>query len=40
VDIKPGDLDIVLSAKAGTPTVLRNNGDGTFLRSSLDRFSA
>ena len=26
-----GDLDIVLGAKAGTPTVLRNNGDGTFL---------
>ena len=32
VDIEAdGDLDIVLGAKAGTPTVLRNNGDGTFL---------
>jgi Tfp pilus assembly protein PilF len=25
-----GDLDIVLGAPAGVPTVLRNNGDGTF----------
>jgi tetratricopeptide (TPR) repeat protein len=25
-----GDLDIVLGAKSGVPTVLRNNGDGTF----------
>ena len=25
-----GDLDIVLGAKQGTPSVLRNNGDGTF----------
>jgi tetratricopeptide (TPR) repeat protein len=25
-----GDLDIVLSAKQGLPTVLRNNGDGSF----------
>jgi tetratricopeptide (TPR) repeat protein len=25
-----GDLDVVLGAKAGTPIVLRNNGDGTF----------
>ena len=32
VDIEAdGDLDIVLGAKDGTPTVLRNNGDGTFL---------
>src|SRR4029078_653363 len=32
VDIEAdGDLDIVLGTKAGTPTVLRNNGDGTFL---------
>ena len=32
VDIEgDGDLDIVLGAKTGTPTVLRNNGDGTFL---------
>ena len=32
VDIEAdGDLDIVLGANAGTPTVLRNNGDGTFL---------
>ncbi len=32
VDIEAdGDLDIVLGAKEGTPTVLRNNGDGTFL---------
>ncbi len=31
VDIEAdGDLDIVLGAQAGTPTVLRNNGDGTF----------
>ena len=26
-----GDLDIVLGAKNGEPTVLRNNGDDTFL---------
>ena len=26
-----GDLDIVLGSQQGTPTVLRNNGDGTFL---------
>lgn len=26
-----GDLDIVLGSQEGTPTVLRNNGDGTFL---------
>ncbi len=26
-----GDLDVVLGSTAGTPTVLRNNGDGTFL---------
>jgi hypothetical protein len=32
VDIEAdGDLDIVLGAKQGLPTVLRNNGDGTFL---------
>jgi tetratricopeptide (TPR) repeat protein len=32
VDIEAdGDLDIVLGAKDGTSTVLRNNGDGTFL---------
>ena len=32
VDIEAdGDLDIVLGAKDGVPTVLRNNGDGTFL---------
>ena len=32
VDIEAdGDLDIVLGASSGTPTVLRNNGDGTFL---------
>jgi Tfp pilus assembly protein PilF len=32
VDIEAdGDLDIVLGAKEGVPTVLRNNGDGTFL---------
>ena len=32
VDIEAdGDLDIVLGAEAGTPIVLRNNGDGTFL---------
>jgi hypothetical protein len=32
VDIEAdGDLDIVLGAKEGIPTVLRNNGDGTFL---------
>jgi tetratricopeptide (TPR) repeat protein len=26
-----GDLDIVLGSKQGSPTVLRNNGDGTFV---------
>ena len=26
-----GDLDVVLGQKAGTPSVLRNNGDGTFV---------
>ena len=32
VDIEAdGDLDIVLGAADGTPVVLRNNGDGTFL---------
>ena len=32
VDIEAdGDLDIVLAARVGVPTVLRNNGDGTFL---------
>ena len=32
VDIEAdGDLDIVLGTKSGLPTVLRNNGDGTFL---------
>jgi len=32
VDIEAdGDLDIVLGSKEGSPTVLRNNGDGTFL---------
>ena len=32
VDIEAdGDLDVVLGAKDGAPTVLRNNGDGTFL---------
>ncbi|HZE26817.1 MAG TPA: FG-GAP-like repeat-containing protein [Terriglobales bacterium] len=32
VDIEAdGDLDIVLGASEGVPTVLRNNGDGTFL---------
>ena len=32
VDIEAdGDLDIVLGSKEGVPTVLRNNGDGTFL---------
>ena len=32
VDIEAdGDLDIVLGASGGVPTVLRNNGDGTFL---------
>ena len=32
VDIEAdGDLDIVLGVKSGVPTVLRNNGDGTFL---------
>ncbi len=31
VDIEAdGDLDIVLGAASGLPTVLRNNGDGTF----------
>jgi len=31
VDVEAdGDLDIVLGATAGLPTVLRNNGDGTF----------
>ncbi len=31
VDIEPdGDLDIVLGQREGLPTVLRNNGDGTF----------
>ncbi|HEX3351838.1 MAG TPA: FG-GAP-like repeat-containing protein [Terriglobales bacterium] len=32
VDIEAdGDLDIVLGSREGVPTVLRNNGDGTFL---------
>jgi Tfp pilus assembly protein PilF len=32
VDIEAdGDLDVVLGADKGLPTVLRNNGDGTFL---------
>lgn len=32
IDIEAdGDLDIVLGASEGTPVVLRNNGDGTFL---------
>ena len=32
VDIEAdGDLDIVLGSKDSIPTVLRNNGDGTFL---------
>ena len=32
VDIEAdGDLDIVMGASEGLPTVLRNNGDGTFL---------
>jgi Tfp pilus assembly protein PilF len=32
VDIEAdGDLDIVLGSAEGSPTVLRNNGDGTFL---------
>ena len=32
VDIEAdGDLDIVMGAASGVPTVLRNNGDGTFL---------
>jgi tetratricopeptide (TPR) repeat protein len=32
VDIEAdGDLDIVLGSKDGVPTVLQNNGDGTFL---------
>lgn len=26
-----GDLDVVLGSREGSPTVLRNNGDGTFL---------
>jgi Tfp pilus assembly protein PilF len=31
VDIEAdGDLDVVLGAQSGVPTVLRNNGDGTF----------
>ncbi len=31
VDVEAdGDLDIVLGQKSGVPTVLRNNGDGTF----------
>ena len=35
VDIEAdGDLDIVLGASTGVPTVLRNNGDGTFLAVS------
>ncbi|HEY6805599.1 MAG TPA: FG-GAP-like repeat-containing protein [Pyrinomonadaceae bacterium] len=34
VDIEAdGDLDIVLESAKGTPTVLRNNGDGTFLET-------
>ncbi len=28
-----GDLDIVVGSKDGTPTVLRNNGDGTFVET-------
>jgi Tfp pilus assembly protein PilF len=28
-----GDLDIVLGAERGVPTILRNNGDGTFAES-------
>jgi Tfp pilus assembly protein PilF len=37
VDIEAdGDLDIVLGSKQGHPTVLRNNGDGTF--SVVDPF--
>ena len=33
VDIEAdGDLDIVMGTGAGVPTVLRNNGDGTFLQ--------
>jgi Tfp pilus assembly protein PilF len=47
VDIEAdGDLDIVLGSKDGVPTVLRNNGDGTFLAihpfpgiSGLDGFA-
>jgi tetratricopeptide (TPR) repeat protein len=36
VDIEAdGDLDIVLGASTGVPTVLRNNGDGTFLPIQL-----
>ena len=32
VDIEAdGDLDVVLGSQQGAPTVLRNNGDGTFL---------
>jgi hypothetical protein len=35
VDIEAdGDLDLVLGAKAGSPTVLRNNGDGSFTTMS------
>ncbi len=38
VDIEAdGDLDIVMSSNTGVPTVLRNNGDGTFL--SIHPFS-
>jgi cytochrome c-type biogenesis protein CcmH/NrfG len=37
VDIEAdGDLDLVLGAKTGSPTVLRNNGDGSF--STLSPF--
>ncbi len=47
VDIEAdGDLDIVLGSKGALPTVLRNNGDGTFLAihpftgiSGLDGFA-
>ena len=41
VDIEAdGDLDIVLGQTTGLPTVLRNNGDGTFYRHpSLSRES-
>ncbi len=35
VDIEAdGDLDIVLGSQTGEPTVLRNNGDGTFTKTS------